>query len=142
MREQLVRLIRTLRPDALAAPDPRDVIDPDGTLLGADVRATGEAVLDAVESARRAMAFPHLATAERLPPHAVRRLYLYGSARATSAIDIGASLDVKLAALAEHATLAAAAEVPAARMPEDADVVAASLGLAAAETCVVIDLPG
>jgi len=142
LREQLVRLIRTLRPDALAAPDPRDSVLPDGSLLGTDARATGEAALDAVDPARRAMAFPHLVTAEGLSPHAVGRLYLYGSARATSAIDIGATLEAKLAALAEHATLAAATNDLAARVREDARLAGASLGLAAAEACVVIDVPG
>jgi LmbE family N-acetylglucosaminyl deacetylase len=141
LREQLVRLIRALRPDSLATPDPRDAIQPDGRLLGADVRATGEAALDALEPARRAMAFPHLVTAEGLAPHAVGRLYLYGSARATSVVDIGATLDIKSAALAEHAHLAAAGNDPAARVGEDARAVAAELGLAAAETCDVIDLP-
>jgi LmbE family N-acetylglucosaminyl deacetylase len=141
LREQLVRLIRTLRPDAVAAPDPRDAIHPDGGILGADIRATGDAALDALEPARRAMAFPHLVTAEGLPPHAVRRVYLFDSARADSAVDIGASLDTKLAALAEHATLAIVADVPAALVRDDARVAAAPFGLAAAESCVVIHLP-
>lgn len=141
LREQLVRLLRTLRPEALAAPDPRDRIHLDGGLSRADVRAAGDAALDAFEPAGRAMAFPHLATAEGLAPHAVTRLYLYGSARATVAIDIGDTLERKLAALAEHDGLTAASAAVATQVRLEAAEIGRALGLVAAESCALVDLP-
>lgn len=103
LREQLVRLIRTFRPDAVAAPDPRLIVHEDGFVQHVDHREAGAAAVDAVyPAARNAMAFPHLVTAEGLEPHSVTRLYLFWSERPGAFVDISATLDVKLQALREH----------------------------------------
>ena len=60
------------------------------------------AAVDAVyPAARNPMAFPALAR-DGLAAHAVRRLYLFWSDQPDAWVDISATLDRKLAALAEH----------------------------------------
>lgn len=99
LREQLVRIIRRVKPDVVAAPDPRSIIGPGG-IVPSDHRAAGAAALDAVHpAAHQAGAFPGLARTERLGPHRVTRVMLYGSERPSDAIDIGATLATKLTAI-------------------------------------------
>ena len=88
LREQLVREIRTFRPDAVLAVDPETLFYDDGGVNHTDHRAAGFAAVDAVyPAARNAMAFPWLAR-DGLEPHIVRRLYLFWSGRPTAWIDV------------------------------------------------------
>jgi LmbE family N-acetylglucosaminyl deacetylase len=103
LREQLVRLIRSFRPDAVLTMDPTVLIHADGFIAHTDHRAAGAAAVDAVyPAARNAMAFPHLAIHEGLEPHVVNRLYLFWSDQPTAWVDVTATLDRKIAALREH----------------------------------------
>jgi LmbE family N-acetylglucosaminyl deacetylase len=105
LREQLVREIRTFRPDAVAAMDPEVVIVENSFIQHTDHRQAAMAALDAVyPAARNAMAFPWLARDEGLAPHDVNRLYLFFSNWPTIWVDTTDTLDVKLAALREHAS--------------------------------------
>jgi LmbE family N-acetylglucosaminyl deacetylase len=105
LREQLVRLIRTFRPDAVMTPDPTVVFTSSGFVQHTDHRAAGMAAVDAVyPAARNAMAFPHLVLHEGLEPHVVRWLYLFWSERNDAWVDVSATLEVRLAALREHAS--------------------------------------
>lgn len=105
LREQLVRLIRTFRPDAVATMDPTVVIHEEGYIQHTDHRAAAMAAVDAVyPAARNAMAFPHLAIHEGLAPHEVARLYLFWTDRPNAWVDVGATLERKIAALREHAS--------------------------------------
>jgi LmbE family N-acetylglucosaminyl deacetylase len=105
LREQLVRLIRTFRPDAVVAPDPTVVITRTGHVQHTDHRAAAMAALDAVyPAARNALAFPHLVIHEGLEPHAVRWMYLFWTERPDAWVDVSATLDVRRAALHEHAS--------------------------------------
>ena len=62
LREQLVREIRTFRPDAVLATDPDTIFYKDGGINHTDHRAAGIAAVDAVyPAARNPMAFPWLA---------------------------------------------------------------------------------
>ena len=71
LREQLVREIRTFRPDAVLAVDPETLFYGDGGVNHADHRAAGMAAVDAVyPAARNALAFPWLAR-DGLEPHVV-----------------------------------------------------------------------
>ncbi len=102
LREQLVREIRTFRPDAVLCTDPEAVFHRGGGVNHTDHRAAGIAAVDAVYPAsRNPMAFPALAR-RGLAAHAVRRLYLFWSERPDVWVDISETLDRKLAALAEH----------------------------------------
>ncbi len=68
LREQLVREIRTFRPDAVLAVDPDTLFYTDGGVNHTDHRAAGIAAVDAVyPAARNAMSFPWLARDGLLP---------------------------------------------------------------------------
>jgi len=103
LREQLVREIRTFRPDAVFATDPETIIYKGGGINHTDHRAAGIAAIDAVyPAARNPMAFPWLARGG-LAPHVVRRVYLFWSDRSDTWVDISATIERKIGALREHA---------------------------------------
>jgi LmbE family N-acetylglucosaminyl deacetylase len=103
LREQLVRVIRRFRPDAVLTIDPRVLVNNSGHVQHTDHRAAGMAALDAVYPAsRNAMAFPHLAIHEDLQPHVVTGLYLFWSDQPNAWVDTTATVDLKIAALREH----------------------------------------
>lgn len=105
LREQLVRVIRDWRPDAVLTMDPTVLIQDNKHIQHVDHRVAGQAALDAVyPAARNAMAFPHLVLQEGLQPHSVKWLYLFFSDQPTAWVDISATLDVKVAALRRHAS--------------------------------------
>ena len=141
LREQLVRVIRTFRPDAVAAPDPRVIVHERGGVQHVDHREAGTAAVDAVyPAACNAMAFPHLVRAEGLPPHAVDRIYLFWSERPTAVVDIGDTIGVKLAAARRHASQQRQLERLEADIRARARVEGEALGIAAAESYAVVDL--
>jgi LmbE family N-acetylglucosaminyl deacetylase len=89
----------------VATTDPTAFVHPAGRISHADHRAAGAAAIDAVyPAAENAMAFPHLVTSEGLEPHHVSRLYLMWTPEARDLVDISDTLDLKLAALREHAS--------------------------------------
>jgi len=104
LREQLVREIRTFRPDAVLATDPETMFHQGGGVNHTDHRAAGIAAVDAVyPAARNPMAFPSLARSG-LAAHKVRRLYLFWSDKSDTWVDISATLDRKIEALRAHAS--------------------------------------
>src|SRR4051794_14207406 len=104
LREQLVREIRTVKPDAVLATDPDTLFYQGGGINHTDHRAAGIAAVDAVyPAARNPMAFPALARSG-LAKHNVRRLYLFWSERSDAFIDVSATLDRKIDALRAHAS--------------------------------------
>ena len=141
LREQLVREIRTFRPDAVLATDPEALFYDDGGVNHTDHRAAGFAAVDAVyPAARNPMAFPALARAG-VDAHKVRRLYLFWSNRPSAWVDITTTLDRKIAALREHASQIHEPEGLAERMREWAAGDGAAIGVAAAEALrlIIID---
>jgi LmbE family N-acetylglucosaminyl deacetylase len=105
LREQLVRILRRVRPDAVVAPDPRVFIHAGRMVNHVDHRTAGAAAIDAVYPAsENAMAFPHLVRSEGLAPHHVSRLYLFWSEEPDIAVDIGATLETKRRAVRAHAS--------------------------------------
>lgn len=104
LREQLVREIRTFKPDAVLCTDPEAIFHRGGGVNHTDHRAAGMAAVDAVyPAARNPMAFPELAR-NGLDKHVVRRLYLFWSERPDAWVDVTATIDRKIAALAAHAS--------------------------------------
>jgi LmbE family N-acetylglucosaminyl deacetylase len=141
LREQLVRLIRTFRPDAVAAPDPRVLIHPVGMVNHVDHREAGAAAIDAVyPAARNAMAFPHLVSAEALQPHHVQRLYLFWTDQPTAVVDISATLEVKLRALRAHRSQLREPQGVEDRVREWAAATGSQVGVASGEDFAIIDL--
>lgn len=103
LREQLVRIIRSFRPDAVLTMDPTVLIHEDGYIQHTDHRAAAMAALDAVyPAARNPMAFPHLVVDEGLEAHVVPWLYLFWTDRADTWVDTTATVEVRIAALREH----------------------------------------
>lgn len=102
LREQLVREIRTFKPDAVLAVDPETIFYNDGGVNHVDHRAAGIAAVDAVyPAARNALSFPWLAR-DGLAPHIVRRIYLFWSNRPTAWVDVSETIERKLGALRAH----------------------------------------
>ena len=103
LREQLVRIIRTFKPDAVMAMDPTVVIHEDGFIQHVDHRNAGLAAIDAVyPAARNAMAFPHLMTVDGLAPWEVHELYLFFTDSPNVWVDTTDTIDTKIAALKKH----------------------------------------
>jgi LmbE family N-acetylglucosaminyl deacetylase len=141
LREQLVRIIRTFRPDAVLTVDPTVFISDEGYVQHTDHRAAGIAALDAVyPAARNAMAFPHLAIDEGLAPHEVNLLYLFWTERANAWVDVSASIAVKIAALREHVTQIRKPDELEGRILTSAREEGDRVGVQAAESFRVIDL--
>ncbi len=138
LREQLVREIRTFRPDAVLATDPETLFHGDGGVNHTDHRAAGMAAVDAVyPAARNPMAFPWLARGG-LAAHAVRRLYLCWSNKPNAWVDISTTLERKIAALAEHRSQIHEPERLAERIRQWATEEGQAAGLEAAEALRVI----
>jgi LmbE family N-acetylglucosaminyl deacetylase len=141
LREQLVREIRTVRPDAVLATDPETLFYRDGGVNHADHRAAGLAAVDAVyPAARNPMAFPGLARSG-LAAHRVRRLYLFWSERNNAWIDVSATLDRRIEALRAHGSQIHDMDALAGRIRSWAAGEGRAIGATAAEAfrVVVID---
>ena len=138
LREQLVREIRTFRPDAVLAVDPETLFYSDGGVNHADHRAAGMAAVDAVyPAARNAMAFPWLAR-DGLAPHTVRRLYLFWSNHPSAWVDVTSTLRRKLDALRAHPSQIRHPEQLEPRIREWAREEGGRIGVEAAEAMRVI----
>ncbi len=141
LREQLVRLLRTFRPDAVLTMDPTVLIHADGFIQHTDHRAAGVAAVDAVyPAARNAMAFPNLMIDEGLEPHSVKRLYLFFTDQANAWVDVSDTLEVKLAALREHASQIREPEGLEERIRTWATEDAGRFGVDAVESFRVVDI--
>jgi LmbE family N-acetylglucosaminyl deacetylase len=138
LREQLVREIRTFRPDAVLATDPETIFHGRHGVNHTDHRAAGMAAVDAsYPAARNPMAFPWLARAG-LAKHHVRRLYLFWSNQPDAWIDVTASLDHKFEALRAHASQIEDMAALETRVRERLAEAGAMIGVEAAEAFRVI----
>jgi LmbE family N-acetylglucosaminyl deacetylase len=101
LREQLVRIIRVLRPDAVLTFDPTQLFLR-GHVQHTDHRAAGMAAVDATyPAAQNPMAFPALARGG-LAAHKVDRLYLFWTAEPDTFVDASGYVERKIAALMAH----------------------------------------
>lgn len=142
LREQLVRLIRSFRPDAVMTMDPTVLIHEDGYVQHTDHRAAGMAALDAVyPAARNPMAFPHLAVDEGLAAHEVKWLYLFFTDRADAWIDTTETIDTRIAALREHRSQLRAPDELEGRIREWGREAGERIGAGAADAFRVVELP-
>jgi len=140
LREQLVRVIREFRPNAVLTMDPTILFHRDGYIQHTDHRAAAMAAVDAVyPAARNAMAFPRLAAAG-LAPHAVERMLLFWTEEPTAWVDISATIGRKIAALREHRSQVREPELLTERVTGWAREEGQRFGVEAAETFRVIKL--
>lgn len=136
LRGDLVSWIRRWQPRVLFTHDPEHPFPP--YLTHRDHRVVGRAALDAVYPlARDALVFPEHAV-DGLRPHAVREVWLFSSAVASSYVDISAGFDRKI-----HARLAHTSQTPdPAALPENwrirAEGVGAEAGLPMAEAFTIL----
>jgi LmbE family N-acetylglucosaminyl deacetylase len=96
LRLAVARLVRTVRPDVVLGHDPWR-----RWLLHPDHRAAGLLTVDGVVAAREPLYVPELA-AEGLPAHRPHTLLLFGTDAPDEVVEIGAVMDVKLAAIRAH----------------------------------------
>jgi len=102
MRRDITRLIRRHRPEAVVCGDPTMRFYGNIYMNHPDHRVASDVTLDAVfPSAETRLIFPELLD-EGLAPHKVKSVYLHGSERPDTFIDIADVLPLKLAALKEH----------------------------------------
>ena len=102
LRRDLARVIRRYKPDAVICQDPSMRWAGQEYINHPDHRAAGEAALAAIyPAARDPLTFPELLL-EGLQPHKVSEVYLMMPTAPDHWIDIGATLDLKLASLREH----------------------------------------
>ena len=118
LRDRLVALIRSLRPDAMVAPDPTAVFFGDSYVNHRDHRKLGWAVLDSLVPAASPLYAPGAG-----PAHQVGLVLLSGTLEPTAWVDVSAHLEQKVAAVACHES----------RVGDDPALVAAVLAERAAE---------
>ena len=99
LRDRLVGVIRTQRPDALIAPDPTAVFFGDSYVNHRDHRQLGWAVLDSLVPAASPLYVPDAG-----PAHQIGLVLLSGTLEADAWVDIADVLDRKVAAVACHAS--------------------------------------
>ncbi len=102
LRRDLTRLIRRCKPEAVVIGDPQTIFYGNGYINHPDHRAAAQAALYAVfPSSETRLIFTELLD-EGLAPHKVRRLYVHGSEKSDSWVDIAGTIDIKIAALKKH----------------------------------------
>ena len=138
LRRELVMWIRYWRPDALFTFDPEHPFPP--YTSHRDHRAVGRAALDAAYPlARDPLCFPEQHE-QGLAPHAVRALWLFASTAPTHLVDIGKTLDQKIAARLEHTSQTPDREGLITSWRRRAAEIGAPAGLSAAEAFAVVRL--
>ena len=101
-RKILVRVLRQHRPDVVLSMDPANVSFENVYVSHSDHRAAALAAFDAIyPAARNRNFFPELLE-EGLLPHAVNRIYFFGTADPNTWIDISETIETKIAALRAH----------------------------------------
>jgi LmbE family N-acetylglucosaminyl deacetylase len=132
LREQLVRIIRAVRPDAILTFDPTQLFVGDH-VQHTDHRTAGMAAIDATyPAAQNPMAFPHLARGG-LAPHRVGSLYLFWTAEPDAWVDATGYEARKVAALMTHRSQLKEPEETEARVREWLAEEGARIGTRAAE---------
>jgi LmbE family N-acetylglucosaminyl deacetylase len=102
LRKDLTRLIRLYKPDVVVTGDPSSWFYGNEYINHPDHRAAAEAATYAVfPSAGTRLIFPDLLEAG-YEPHNVKRLYIQGSEKSDTWVDISETIDIKIEALKKH----------------------------------------
>ncbi|MGC9334698.1 MAG: PIG-L deacetylase family protein [Anaerolineae bacterium] len=135
LRQDLVRAIRHCRPEVVLTSDPTRLFGGDNYINHPDHRAAGQAALDAIAPAS---AMP-LLWPEAGEPHRVHQVYVYGNDQSNAWVDISETIEIKIAALREHASQMGDWD-PSDRIKEWSSEVGREKGMAHAERFRVITL--
>jgi len=104
LRKDLTRLIRQFKPDTVSTGNPEGWFYGDEYLNHPDHRAAAQAACEAVfPSAGTRLIFTDLLAAG-YEPHDVRRLYIHGTDKSNTWVDITGTMDIKIKALQQHAS--------------------------------------
>ena len=104
LRKELTRLIRKFKPDTVSTGNPEAWFYGNEYLNHPDHRAAAQAACAAVfPSAGSRLMFADLLSAG-YEPHDPKRLYIHGTDKADTWVDITETLDVKIKALQQHAS--------------------------------------
>lgn len=104
LRKELTRLIRKYKPDVVLAGNPEAWFYGNEYVNHPDHRAAAQAVCEAVfPSAGSRLIFADL-LAEGLEPHEVKRLYVHGTDKPDTWVDISETIYIKVKALQQHAS--------------------------------------
>ena len=104
LRKELTRLIRKYKPDTVLSGNPEAWFYSNEYLNHADHRAAARAACEAVfPSAGSRLVFADL-LAEGFEPHEVKRLYVHGTDKPDTWVDISETIDTKVKALQQHAS--------------------------------------
>jgi len=102
LRRELARIIRKYKPEAVVTGDPQGVFYGNGYINHPDHRAAAQAALYAVfPSSETRLIFTELLKIG-YEPHKVKRLYVHGSEKSDTWIDISGTIGLKIAALRKH----------------------------------------
>ena len=102
LRREVTKLIRHYKPDVVVTGDPQAVFYGNGYINHPDHRAAAQlALYAAFPSAGSRLLFAELLEAG-YEPHNVKRVYIHGSEKPDTWVDIAESIDVKIAALKKH----------------------------------------
>lgn len=102
LRKDITRLIRQYKPDTVTAGNPEAWFYGDEYVNHPDHRAAAQATCEAVfPSAGSRLMFTDLLAAG-YEPHDVKRLYVHGTEKANTWVDITETMDVKIKALQQH----------------------------------------
>lgn len=143
VKREVVRAIRTVRPDVVITMDPSVLYSADmGFINHPDHRAAGQAALDAAfPLARDHMSFPEL-LAEGLEPHKTKTMLLMNFNDHNFAVDISETLDLKFKALAEHTSQIPNLPEVKERFTQRSASIGAPYGFKHAEPFIRIDIRG
>jgi LmbE family N-acetylglucosaminyl deacetylase len=104
LRKDLTRLIRQFKPDTVLTGNPEAWFYGDEYVNHPDHRAAAQAACTAVfPSAGTRLMFTDLLAAG-YEPHEVRRLYIHGTDKVNTWVDVTETLDLKIKALQQHAS--------------------------------------
>jgi LmbE family N-acetylglucosaminyl deacetylase len=134
-RKEIALLLRQFKPYTVVTHDPwlHYQIHPDH-------RAVGTAVLDAIAAARDIWYFPEQLS-NGLGAHRVKELYLFRAQEPNRWIDVGETIEMKLVALAQHASQVERIIDLRDRIKRGAEMAGRDGGLALAEAFRHIELP-
>ena len=102
LRKEVTKLIREHKPDVVITGDPQAVFYGSGYINHPDHRAAAQlALYAAFPSAGSRLLFAELLE-EGYEPHNVKRVYIHGSEKPDTWVDIGDTIDTKITALKKH----------------------------------------